>query len=188
MTVRLLALIILLFVVLFQADKFLKSNRYEHLNDLKKVSVEVKDGDIIFRQKATDILDKSFSVDNMDYTEVGIVLEDNQKNRYVFYIRNDEKDNSLRVQKMEDFVKNTEKIGVYNYFKDVDKKVLLIILEFYKKNSIKLYKTEFINEVFFKLFGENIYTNLTNIDGKDIITVKSILSNNKIKKRYEINF
>lgn len=188
MTIRLLALIILLFVVLIQINNYIKTNRYEHLNELKKVSVEVQDGDIIFRQRADDIPDKSFSVDNLGYSQVGIVLKDNENNIYVFYQKSDETNSFLKVQKIEDFSKFATKVGVYNYLNDVDKKVLLVILEFYKKNHNKLYNTEFVNEVFFKLFNENLYTDLKNIDGEKIITVKSIIENSKLKKRYEINF
>lgn len=187
MIIRLFALVILFFVAIFQLNEFVNSDKYKNINKNAKLSAKLQDGDIIFRKKDDDILDKSFSIDNLGYSKVGIVVTSGE-NTVVFYQKSDEKGSFLQAQKVEDFIKASKKIGVYKYFVDVDKNVLLTILEFYKNNHDKLYNTEFINEVFFKLHNENLYTNLQNIDGKNIITVDSIVKNSKLKKRYEIDF
>ncbi|KLE00563.1 YiiX/YebB-like N1pC/P60 family cysteine hydrolase [Aliarcobacter butzleri] len=187
MVIRLFALVIIIFVAIYQLDKFMNSDKYKYLDEYAKVSAKLQSGDIIFRKKDDDVLDKSFSVDNLGYSQVGIVVTSGE-NAVVFYLKSDENHSFLQAQKVEDFVKSSKKIAVYKYFTDVDKNLILAILEFYKNNHDKLYNTEFINEVFFKLHGENLYTDLQNIDNKEIITVDSIVKNIKLKKRYEIDF
>ncbi|MCT7909175.1 YiiX/YebB-like N1pC/P60 family cysteine hydrolase [Arcobacter lacus] len=187
MVVRLFALVVLFFAAIYQLNQFMYSDKYKNINEDAKLSAKLQNGDIIFRKKDDDVIDKSFSIDNLGYSQVGIVVTSGE-NAVVFYLKSDEKQSFLKAQKVEDFVKSSDKIAVYKYFTDIDKNVLLAILEFYKNNHDKLYNTEFINEVFFKLHGENLYTDLQNINNKKIITVDSIIKNSKLKKRYEIDF
>ena len=74
MVIRLFALVVIIFVAIYQLDKFMNSDKYKYLDEYAKVSAKLQSGDIIFRKKDDDVLDKSFSVDNLGYSQVGIVV------------------------------------------------------------------------------------------------------------------
>jgi hypothetical protein len=61
----------------------MNSDKYKYLDEYAKVSAKLQSGDIIFRKKDDDVLDKSFSVDNLGYSQVGIVVtSDNNADSY----------------------------------------------------------------------------------------------------------
>ena len=111
----------------------------------------------------------------------------------------DEKSDDLKMQSVLEFKKNAKKIAVYRTKNSFEEEDLKKILDEYEKSKIKfdysflldndtLYCTEFINEVYFKLFNENLYTYLFDFYGINGITINSILKNTNLEKRYEINF
>ena len=111
----------------------------------------------------------------------------------------DEKSDDLKMQSVLEFIKNAKKIAVYRTKNSFEEEDLKKILDEYEKSKIKfdysflldndtLYCTEFINEIYFKLFNENLYTYLFDFHGLNGITITSILKNTNLEKRYEINF
>lgn len=92
-------------------------------------------------------------------------------------MESDGKSKDLKIDQLEDFVRFSTKIGFYRYNKEIKQNEILKILNILENNNLKfdfdfdlnndkLYCTEFINEVYFKLFKENLYTYLYNFYGK----------------------
>ncbi len=104
-----------------------------------------------------------------------------------------EETHDLKIDNFENFTKHASKLGIYRFNKDIDNKKLIDILNEYENNKIefdmdfdlnndKLYCTELINEIYFKIFNENIYLYLYEIYGKSGITINSILKNKNFKE------
>jgi len=105
----------------------------------------------------------------------------------------------MKVSTIRDFVNFAKKIAVYRYKKTVNEDKLSEILVNFLKNIPKfdydfslendtLYCTEFVNSIYFKLFGENLYTYLYDFNGKSGISINSIIKNPNLEKRYELEF
>ena len=99
---------------------------------------------------------------------------------------------------IEKFTKFASKIAVYRYNKEIDSEKIIQILEEYEKNKIefdidfelendKLYCTELINDIYLKLFNENIYSYLYQFYGKQGITINGILKNKNLQEILEIS-
>lgn len=198
MKIRVFALIFLLFFSYYEIMKFLEKNEENLDSENIKNLVELKNGDLIFRLEKNIISDMFSKVDNSPYSHIGIVFDkDGQKK--IYHMEADEKSDDLKIQNIQDFVKNAKKIGVYRFKNSFEDENLKKILDEYEKNKIKfdyafllgnetLYCTEFINEIYFKLFNEDLYAYLFNFQGLDVITINSIIKNPNLEKRYEIKF
>ncbi len=198
MKIRFIVLIFLLFFSYFQVMKFLDKNKESLNSDNIKNMVELKSGDIIFRKEQNILSDMFSNIDKTPYSHLGIVFRKDNELK-IYHMGADEKNDDLKIQSILDFTKNAKKIAVYRTKNSFEEEDLKKILDEYEKSKIKfdysflldndtLYCTEFINEVYFKLFNENLYTYLFDFYGINGITINSILKNTNLEKRYEINF
>ena len=198
MKLRFIILIFLLFFSYFEVMKFLEKNEENLSSENIKNLVELKNGDIIFRKEKNIVSDMFSNIDKSPYSHIGIVFEKDGQKR-IYHMEADEKSDDLKIQSVLEFTKNAKKVAVYRAKNSFEDENLKKILDEYEKNRIKfdyaflldndtLYCTEFINEIYFKLFNENLYTYLFDFHGLNGITITSILKNTNLEKRYEINF
>ena len=163
--------------------------------DYQRILSNATSGDIIFRKENSYLSDMFAKVDNSNYSHVGILLKENGK-FFVYHMESNTQSEDLKIDPIEKFLLLAQKTSIYRYSESVDRKRLYALLNDYKHQNIKfdykfdllnntLYCTEFINEVFFKLFSKNIYTYLYNFNSKKIISVKSILQNPNLIKIIE---
>ncbi len=198
MKIRFIALIFLLFFAYYEVMKFLDKNKNDSSSENIRTLVELKSGDIIFRKEANILSDMFSNIDNSPYSHIGIVLKVDEKT-LIYHMEADEQSDDLKIQSVLDFTKNAKKIAVYRVKNSFEEENLKKILEDYEKSKIKfdyyfmldndtLYCTEFINEIYFKLFNENLYTYLFDFQGFQGISINSILKNTNLEKRYELQF
>src|SRR5574344_30928 len=198
MKIRFIVLIFLLFFSYFQVMKFLDKNKESLNSDNIKNMVELKSGDIIFRKEQNILSDMFSNIDKSPYSHLGIVFRKDNELK-IYHMEADEKNDDLKIQSILDFTKNAKKIAVYRTKNSFEEEDLKKILDEYEKSKIKfdysflldndtLYCTEFINEVYFKLFNENLYTYLFDFYGINGITINIILKITSLEERYEINF
>lgn len=152
----------------------------------------IKSGDIIFRKENSFISNLFSNIEKSEYSHVAIAINIDGNLKFYHMETNEEK-HDLKIDNFENFTKHTSKLGIYRFNKDIDNKKLIDILNEYENNKIefdmdfdlnndKLYCTELINEIYFKLFNENIYLYLYEIYGKSGITINSILKNKNFKE------
>ncbi len=198
MKIRFFALLVLLFFAYFEVVKFFDKNKENLSSENIKKTVELKSGDVIFRKESNILSDMFSKIDDSLYSHIGIVLQKDDKT-LVYHMEADEKSDDLKIQSVQEFTKNAKKIAVYRAKNSFDEDDLKKILDEYEKNKIKfdysfmldndtLYCTEFVNEVYFKLFNENLYTYLFDFYGLEGISINSILKNTNLEKRYDLEF
>lgn len=198
MKIRLIALIVLLLFASFEVKKFFDKNRDSLSSENIKNLVELKSGDIIFRKESNILSDMFSKIDESSYSHIGIVLQKDDKT-LIYHMEADEKSDDLKIQNVQEFTKNAKRIAVYRAKNSFVEEDLKKILDEYEKNKIKfdysfmldndtLYCTEFVNEIYFKLFNENLYTYLFDFYGLEGISINSILKNTNLEKRYALEF
>lgn len=193
-----------LFLSLIVASLFiyLASNLFE-----KKISKKenqqsfdlniIKSGDIIFRKERNFLSNMFSNIDKSKYSHIAIALKVGENLKIYDIELNSEKDD-LKIDTFEKFTKFASKIVVYRYNKEIDSEKIIQILEEYEKNKIefdidfelendKLYCTELINDIYLKLFNENIYSYLYQFYGKQGITINGILKNKNLQEILEIS-
>lgn len=198
MKILLVSIGILIFFTSFSINSFNYSKKVvDRKIDYFNFSL-IKTGDIVFRKENNFLSDIFSNIDSKYYSHIGIVIKKGNQIQ-IYHMESDGKSKDLKIDQLEDFVKFSTKIGFYRYNKDIDQSEILQILNTLENSNIKfdfdfdlnndkLYCTEFINELYFKLFKENLYTYLYDFYGKKGITINSILKNNKLIKIKEINF
>lgn len=198
MRIRLIAIIFLLFFSIVEVDKFLK-NKKEDLNKEKiKEQLELKTGDIIVRKEDNALSDFLSSIDSSTYSHIALVLNTNDIPS-IFHFEFSDDGEDLKISSVKEFVNFSKKIAVYRHKEAIDEDKFFKILSEIKNKKIKFdfnfeldneafYCTEFVNEVYFKLFNENLYTYLFKYYDKEGISIKSILQNKNLKKRFELSF
>lgn len=165
-------------------------------NDLSFSLHSIKTGDIIFRKESNFLSDMFSNIDKSEYSHIAIVLKVDE-NLKIYHIESNQEKDDLKVDTFEKFTKFSSKIAVYRYYKEVDTEKIAQILEEYEKNKIefdmdfnlkndKLYCTELINDLYLKLFNENIYSYLYDFYGKKGITINGILKNKNLKEILQI--
>lgn len=198
MKIRILALIFLLFFAYYEVIKFLNKKEDSLSEDSIKNQLELKSGDIIFRKESNILSDMFSNIDKSAYSHIGIVLKKDEK-ILIYHMEADDKNDDLKIQTIQEFTKIAKKIAIYRSKDSFDEQKLIELLDNYEKNQIKfdytftldndtLYCTEFINDIYFKLINKNIYTYLFDFYGLSGITIKSILENRDLEKRFEIDF
>lgn len=88
---------------------------------------------------------------------------------FVYHIESDEQKNDMKKDEINNFLSTAEKYTIFRYKKNINKILLHDVLKDMKNQNIKfdfsfdlktmdkLYCTEFVNDVFYKLVNENIY-------------------------------
>ncbi|WP_320034106.1 YiiX/YebB-like N1pC/P60 family cysteine hydrolase [Halarcobacter sp.] len=153
-----------------------------------------KSGDIIFRKENSFLSDIFSKIDSFDYSHVGLVIKNNS-NIFIYHMENEEdKSQDLKIEPISIFLENYQKYSTIRLKAPIDKEKLNFILNSYKNDknlkfdlSFKLnngdsnlYCSEFVNEIYKKLIGKNIYSYLYNILGEEGITIKSIYLNKNL--------
>ena len=193
-----------LFLSLIVASLFiyLASNLFE-----KKISKKenqqsfdlniIKSGDIIFRKERNFLSNMFSNIDKSKYSHIAIALKVGE-NLKIYHIESNSEKDDLKIDTFEKFTKFASIIAVYRYNKEIDSEKIIQFLEEYEKNKIefdidfelendKLYCTELINEIYLKLFNENIYSYLYQFYGKQGITINGILKNKNLQEILEIS-
>ena len=175
-----------LFLIFYKKEKEIKI-----VND----SINLRSGDLIFRKEANFISDIFSKIDNSEYSHIGILLIENGKT-FVYHIESDEQKNDMKKDEINNFLSTAEKYTIFRYKKNINKILLHDVLKDMKNQNIKfdfsfdlktmdkLYCTEFVNDVFYKLVNENIYIYLYDFNSNPIITIKSIMQNKELIKIY----
>ncbi|PRN00290.1 hypothetical protein CJ668_07180 [Arcobacter cryaerophilus gv. pseudocryaerophilus] len=156
----------------------------------------IKSGDIIFRKERNFLSDMFSNIDKSKYSHIAIALKVGE-NLKIYHIESNSEKDDLKIDTFEKFIKFASKIAVYRYNKEIDSEKIIQILEEYEKNKIefdidfelendKLYCTELINDIYLKLFNENIYSYLYQFYGKQGITINGILKNKNLQEILEI--
>ena len=191
-----------LFIIVASLFMYLASNLFE-----KKISKKenqqsfdlniIKSGDIIFRKERNFLSDMFSNIDKSKYSHIAIALKVGE-NLKIYHIESNSEKDDLKIDTFEKFTKFASKIAVYRYNKEIDSEKIIQILEEYEKNKIefdidfelendKLYCTELINDIYLKLFNENIYSYLYQFYGKEGITINGILKNKNLQEILEIS-
>ena len=142
-------------------------------------------GDIILRKEANILSDLFSQIDPCGYSHSGIIIKTGN-GIYVAHIEYD-KDNFLKLEPVDKFLKYAEKYRVLKPNFKFSKTALKKIIYSLKKKNIKFdtefkltnnsfYCTELLDYVYFKLIHKHIYSYLYNFKGMKIITIKSILN------------
>ena len=157
----------------------------------------IKSGDIIFRKERNFLSNMFSNIDKSKYSHIAIALKVGE-NLKIYHIESNSEKDDLKIDTFEKFTKFASKIAVYRYSKEIDSEKIIQILEEYEKNKIefdidfelendKLYCTELINDIYLKLFNENIYSYLYQFYGKEGITINGILKNKNLQEILEIS-
>ncbi|AXK48659.1 hypothetical protein CRU87_05995 [Aliarcobacter trophiarum LMG 25534] len=198
MIFRVVAILFLLVFASFEAKKFISKSKEDLSIENIKKEIELKSGDIIVKRESNEISDFVATFDSSDYSNIGLII-DTKYGFKVVHIELDENSDDLQISDFNDFVNFSTKIAVYRHKDKIDIKKLSDIIndlqklstkfdyDFYLSNE-KLYSTELINFIYFKLFDENLYTYLSNFYEKDEISINSIIKNPKLEKKFEIDF
>ncbi|RBQ30525.1 hypothetical protein CRU92_11665 [Arcobacter sp. FW59] len=198
MQIRLIAILFLLFFASYEAKKFMEKREKDLTTESLKETLELKNGDIILRKEDNALSDFFASLDGAGFSHIGIVA--NSKDGFVvFHLEVDENSDEMKVSNIKDFVNFSKKIAIYRYKNNINEDSLSKILNEFLENRPKFdfefsldndnfYCTEFINDIYFKLFNENLYTYLYDFSGKSGISINSIIQNTNLEKRYELEF
>lgn len=198
MTIRFIAIIFLLIFAYTQAERFMKKKEAELNPDFIKSLVELRTGDIIVKKEGNDLSNFLSLIDNSKYSSMGIVLRINSDLKVV-YLDFDEENDSLKIEDLKSYVNFAKKIAIYRYEDEINSSKLFDILDEFKTKDIKLdynfelnsekfYNTRFVNEVFLKLFDDNLYLYIYDFYDLKLISIASIIKNPKLKKRFELEF
>jgi hypothetical protein len=175
-----------LFLIFYKKEKEIKI-----VNDF----VDLRSGDLIFRKELNFISVIFAKIDDSEYSHIGIIFIENDK-IFVYHIESDENKNDVKKDEINNFLNSAEKYTIFRYKGNFDEKNLYSILKnifeenikfdfsFDLKTTDKLYCTEFVNDIFYKLTNQNIYTYLYDYNSNHIITIKSIMQNKELTKIY----
>ncbi len=154
----------------------------------------LKNGDIIVRKESNMLSDMFAMIDPSGYSHIGIVY-DSGDDVLIYHLESNDEPRDLKIVSLDKFSELSSSIAIYRYDRDFSsegyKKLLdsYVDVEFdydFLLNNEKLYCSEFVNDIYFRLFGENIYSYLYKIGAKEGISIKSIMSNSRFTKIYEI--
>lgn len=198
MIFRVVAILFLLVFASFEAKKFINKSKEDLSIENIKKEIELKSGDIIVKKEDNELSDFLATFDSSSYSNIGFII-DTKYGLKVVHIELDESIDTLQISDFNDFVNFSTKIAVYRHKEKIDIKKLSDIINDLEKRAIKfdydfyldndkLYSTELINYIFFKLFDENLYLYLLDFYEKDEISINSIIKNPKLEKKFEIDF
>ncbi|MCT7540404.1 YiiX/YebB-like N1pC/P60 family cysteine hydrolase [Aliarcobacter cryaerophilus] len=198
MIIRVVAILFLLIFASFEAKKFISKSKDDLSVENIKKEINLESGDIILKREDNELSNYLATFDSSGYSHIGLII-DTKYGLKVVHIDIDEKNDELQISDLNDFVNFSTKIAVYRYKDEIDVKKLSDIIndlqksntkfdyDFYLNND-KLYSTELINSIYFKLFGEDLFTYLSSFYDKDEISINSIIKNPKLEKKFEIDF
>ena len=198
MIIRVVVILFLLIFASFEAKKFISKSKNDLSVENIKKEINLESGDIILKREDNELSNYLATFDSSGYSHIGLII-DTKYGLKVLHIDIDEKNDELQISDFNDFVNFSTKIGVYRYKDEIDVKKLSDIIndlqksntkfdyDFYLNND-KLYSTELINYIYFKLFDEDLYTYLSSFYEKDEISINSIIKNPKLEKKFEIDF
>ena len=198
MIIRVVAILFLLVFASFEAKKFISKSKEDLSIESIKKEINLKSGDIIVKKEENELSNYLATFDSSGYSHIGLII-DTKYGLKVLHIDIDEKNDELQISDLNDFVNFSTKIAVYRYKNEIDVKKLSDIIndlqksntkfdyDFYLNND-KLYSTELINYIYFKLFGEDLFIYLSSFYEKDEISINSIIKNPKLEKKFEIDF
>ena len=198
MIIRVVAILFLLVFASFEAKKFISKSKEDLSIESIKKEINLESGDIILKREDNELSNYLATFDSSGYSHIGLII-DTKYGLKVVHIDIDEKNDELQISDFNDFVNFSTKIAVYKYKDEIDVKKLSDIIndlqksntkfdyDFYLNND-KLYSTELINYIYFKLFGEDLFTYLSSFYEKDEISINSIIKNPKLEKKFEIDF
>ncbi|MFV7790180.1 YiiX/YebB-like N1pC/P60 family cysteine hydrolase [Aliarcobacter lanthieri] len=198
MKIRLIVIIFILLFASLEVKKFMDKKEKDLTIESLREKLELKNGDIIVRKEDNPLSDFFVTLDGAGFSHIGILA--NSKDGFVvFHLEVDENSDEMKVSKIKDFVNFSKKIAVYRHKDTIDEDKLSQILINFLKNKPKFdfefslendtfYCTEFVNDIYFKLFNENLYTYMYEFDGKSGISINSIIQNPNLEKRYELEF
>ena len=149
---------------------------------------EFKTGDLVFRQENT-LLSKLFSnIESSEYAHIGIVWQKSNQ-AYVVHSEIADGEDGLRVQKWDEFVKNSAKWMVMRpkQIQNSDKLEEVISksvrlkpkfnISFEHNTKNKLYCTQLVQVIYKEALGVNIAPSMSNYQGRSFISTKDIYSN-----------
>lgn len=198
MIIRVVAILFLLIFASFEAKKFISKSKNDLSVENIKKEINLESGDIILKREDNELSNYLATFDSSGYSHIGLII-DTKYGFKVVHIDIDEKNDELQISDLNDFINFSTKIGVYRYKDEIDVKKLSDIIndlqksntkfdyDFYLNND-KLYSTELINYIYFKLFGEDLFAYLSSFYEKDEISINSIIKNPKLEKKFEIDF
>ncbi|MGJ0341992.1 hypothetical protein NG769_05960 [Aliarcobacter cryaerophilus] len=198
MIIRVVAILFLLIFASFEAKKFISKSKNDLSVENIKKEINLESGDIILKREDNELSNYLATFDSSGYSHIGLII-DTKYGLKVVHIDIDEKNDELQISDLNDFVNFSTKIAVYRYKDEIDVKKLSDIIndlqksntkfdyDFYLNND-KLYSTELINYIYFKLFDEDLFTYLSSFYEKDEISINSIIKNPKLEKKFEIDF
>ncbi|WP_418180829.1 YiiX/YebB-like N1pC/P60 family cysteine hydrolase [Aliarcobacter lanthieri] len=198
MKIRLIVIIFILLFASLEVKKFMDKKEKDLTIESLREKLELKNGDIIVRKEDNPLSDFFVTLDGAGFSHIG-VLANSKDGFVVFHLEVDENSDEMKVSKIKDFVNFSKKIAVYRHKDTIDEDKLSQILINFLKNKPKFdfefslendtfYCTEFVNDIYFKLFNENLYTYMYEFDGKSGISINSIIQNPNLEKRYELEF
>ena len=198
MIIRVVAILFLLIFASFEAKKFISKSKNDLSVENIKKEINLESGDIILKREDNELSNYLATFDSSGYSHIGLII-DTKYGLKVVHIDIDEKNDELQISDLNDFVNFWTKIAVYRYKDEIDVKKLSYIINYLQKsntkfdydfylNNDKLYSTELINYIYFKLFGEDLFTYLSSFYEKDEISINSIIKNPKLEKKFEIDF
>ncbi|MCT7498630.1 YiiX/YebB-like N1pC/P60 family cysteine hydrolase [Aliarcobacter cryaerophilus] len=198
MIIRVVAILFLLIFASFEAKKFISKSKNDLSVENIKKEINLESGDIILKREDNELSNYLATFDSSGYSHIGLII-DTKYGLKVVHIDIDEKNDELQISDLNDFVNFSTKIAVYRHKEKIDIKKLSDIINDLEKRAIKfdydfyldndkLYSTELINYIFFKLFDENLYLYLLDFYEKDEISINSIIKNPKLEKKFEIDF
>lgn len=198
MIFRVVAILFLLVFASFEAKKFINKSKEDLSIENIKKEIELRSGDIVVKKEDNELSDFLATFDSSSYSNIGLII-DTKYGLKVVHIELDESIDTLQISDFNDFVNFSTKIAVYRHKEKIDIKKLSDIINDLEKRAIKfdydfyldndkLYSTELINYIFFKLFDENLYLYLLDFYEKDEISINSIIKNPKLEKKFEIDF
>ncbi|QKF59574.1 YiiX/YebB-like N1pC/P60 family cysteine hydrolase [Aliarcobacter lanthieri] len=198
MKIRLIVIIFILLFASVEVKKFMDKKEKDLTIESLRETLELKNGDIIVRREDNPLSDFFATLDGAGFSHIGILA--NSKDGFVvFHLEVDENSDEMKVSSIKDFVNFSKKIAVYRHKEAIDEdKLSQILINFLKDNpkfdfefsleNDTFYCTEFVNNIYFKLFNENLYTYMYEFDGKSGISINSLIQNPNLDKRYELEF
>ncbi|HJE03239.1 hypothetical protein AAX26_01025 [Aliarcobacter thereius] len=198
MIIRLVAIIVLLIFSYTESKKFIQKKAVELKRENIRKELILKTGDIIVKKENNPQSEFLSQIDESKFSDIGVVLKIDSQ----YYVANydlKETGELLEIVALKKYVYFATNLSVYRYEKQIDDSKLFTYLEEIKNSKIKydyfwnldskeLYNTKFINSIFQNLYDENLYKYIYNFYGLNIISIKSILENEKLNKQFELDF
>ena len=198
MIIRLVAIIVLLIFSYTESKKFIQKKAVELKRENIRKELILKTGDIIVKKENNPQSEFLSQIDESKFSDIGVVLKIDSQ----YYVANydlKETGELLEIVALKKYVYFATNLSVYRYEKPIDDSKLFTYLEEIKNSKIKydyfwnldskeLYNTKFINSIFQNLYDENLYKYIYNFYGLNIISIKSILENEKLNKQFELDF